>query len=66
MMDFYRVLINVLYKFHIEMLWEILSNELMVDNVIYDYVYHNQWIKFKSRMLPREEWVRHRTYYVSF
>ena len=46
------------------MLCEILSNELMVDNVIYHYIYHSQWIKFKSRMLPREEWVRHRTYYV--
>lgn len=44
------------------MLCEILSNELMVDSVIYDYIYHNQWIKVKSRMLPREEWVRHRTY----
>lgn len=46
------------------MLCEILSNELMVDSVIYDYIYHNQWIKVKYRMLPREEWVRHRTYYV--
>ena len=35
------------------MLCEILSNELMVDSVIYDYIYHNQWIKVKSRMLPR-------------